>query len=448
MRIKINPQRSIFDYFGEHKLGKELSAISMILDEYPELYELASKDLIRVDAKSTGRKGLTVESVVRCAILKQHRQLTYEELAFHLEDSQSFKSFARLDGKAPKKSVLQKTITLIKPSTWEQINRKLLEISLVKKVEDGNKIRIDSTVTEANIHHPSDNTLLWDSVRITVRLLQIAEKLDGAPKINYCDRSRKAKRLSFLIRTVKEKKRRKYYRELVRITKEELGYLQQTKQQLEQGNIVDLAYIAWAEEVCRYEGLITQIITQTERRVFNGESVPAVEKIVSLFEEHTDIIAKANRVVKFGHKLNLTTGKTSLILDAAIEKGNPADSKCLIPMLKRQIEIYGEAPDKASVDGGYASKENLYEAKQLGVKDMAFHKKRGLAVEDMVKSKWVYKQLRNFRAGIEANISCLKRAYGLARCTWKGWEKFKAYVWSSIVSYNLSLLAKLLSKPG
>ena len=174
MRIKSNPQYSIFNYFGEHKLGKELSAISKLLDEHYELYDLAAGDLIRVNIKETGRRGLSVESVVRCAILKQHRQLTYDELTFHLEDSQSFQAFARLDGKTPKKSVLQKTITLIKSETWEKINQKLLEVALIKKVENGNKIRIDSTVTEADIHYPSDNTLLWDSVRIIVRLLQSA----------------------------------------------------------------------------------------------------------------------------------------------------------------------------------------------------------------------------------------------------------------------------------
>jgi len=81
----------------------------------------------------------------------------------------------------------------------------------------------------------------------------------------------------------------------------------------------------------------------------------------------------------------------------------------------------------------------------LGVKEVAFHKKRGISIEEMVKSQWVYRQLKNFRAGIEANISCLKRAYGLTRCLWKGFEKFKAYVWSSVVAYNLAVLARLVS---
>ena len=79
----------------------------------------------------------------------------------------------------------------------------------------------------------------------------------------------------------------------------------------------------------------------------------------------------------------------------------------------------------------------------MGVRDVVFHKKRGLSIESMVKSRWVYRKLRNFRAGIEANISCLKRAFGLSRCTWRGWAHFKAYVWSSVVAYNLALFARL-----
>lgn len=448
MRIQTRLQRSIFDNFAEHQLGQELSAISKLLDENPEIIEYAAKDLIRVNTRKTGREGLTVESVVRCAILKQHRQLTYEELAFYLEDSQSYQSFARLDGKIPKKSALQKTITLIKDSTWEKINRVLLKVSLIKGIETGKKVRIDSTDTETNIHYPTDSSLLWDAIRIIISLLETAKELSS--KVKYCNSSRKAKRLFLGIRTAKEKKRTKKYRELVKITERKLKVLQEAKTNLEGSEISDIMkYFGWVKAVEYSEALILKVINQTKRRVFLGEKVPAVEKIVSLYEPHTDIISKGGRETKFGHKINLTSGATGIILDAVIEKGNPADSNRLIPMLERQIDIYGESPDKASVDGGYASKENLKEAKEkLKIKEIAFHKKCGLKIEDMVKSKWVYKQLRNFRAGIEGNISCLKRAYGLKRCTWKGLEKFKSYVWSSIVSYNLSLIAKLLPQPG
>ena len=174
-----------------------------------------------------------------------------------------------------------------------------------------------------------------------------------------------------------------------------------------------------------------------------ARAVAANEKIVSLFEPHTDIIVKGGREVEYGHKLNLTTGRSGLILDLVIEAGNPADSDRFLPMLDRHIGFYGEAPRQTAADGGFASRHNLGEAKALGVRDVAFHKKAGLRVMDMVKSNWVYRKLRNFRAGIESDISCLKRAYGLARCVWRGLDHFRAYVWSSVLAYNLALFARL-----
>lgn len=115
-------------------------------------------------------------------------------------------------------------------------------------------------------------------------------------------------------------------------------------------------------------------------------------------------------------------------------------------MIERQREIYGRVPRQASFDGGYASKENVAAIKDLGVQDVAFHKKRGLKVSDMARSEWVYKKLRNFRAGIEAWISFLKRSFGLERCSWRSWEGFKRYVGASIVAANLLTLARALAR--
>ena len=112
-------------------------------------------------------------------------------------------------------------------------------------------------------------------------------------------------------------------------------------------------------------------------------------------------------------------------------------------MLDRQIARCGVPPQQMAADGAYASLDNLHQAKTRGVRDVAFHKKRGMAIQDMAKSRWVYRKLRNFRAGIEAGISCLKRAYGGARCTWRGLDRFKAYIWSAVVAHNLVLFARL-----
>jgi IS5 family transposase len=144
----------------------------------------------------------------------------------------------------------------------------------------------------------------------------------------------------------------------------------------------------------------------------------------------------------------LTGGASNLILDCVIVRGNPADSDLAIPMLDRQKEIYQRYPLKVSFDGGFASKDNLKRAKARKIKDVCFAKKRGLKESDMCRSEHVYHRLRRFRAGIESGISWLKRCMGLARCTWKGWEAFKSYVWSSIVAANLLTIARAKLKPS
>jgi IS5 family transposase len=443
MRQERTVQASIFDLFAGHEIGRELKAMSQWLDEHPALVGLVATDLRRHGLKETGRQGLPADAVLRCGLLKQHRQLSYEELAFHLEDSSSFRAFARLPlSWTPKKSVLHQTISAIRAETWEEINRAVLASARQAKIESGKVVRLDSTVTAALMHDPSDSSLLWDAVRVMARLLKQADTLAGGNLV-WRDHQRAAKKRARAIKFTRGRPNRvQHYRALIKVTRATLAYLDQAATQLWQ--VPDPTGVAlWQGEFHHYRPLIERIIWQTERRVLCGEQVAAGDKIVSLFEPHADIIVKGSRDVEYGHKLNLTTGRSGLILDLVIEDGNPADSERLLPMLERHIDFYGEAPHQAAADGGYASRNNLSQAKARGVRDMAFHKKAGLRIEDMVKSQWVYRKLRNFRAGIEAGISWAKRSYGLARCTWRGLNHFKAYVWSSVVAFNLALFARL-----
>jgi IS5 family transposase len=291
------------------------------------------------------------------------------------------------------------------------------------------------------MREPSDSSLLWDAVRIMVRLLKRADPLvSGAG--SWRDHGRAAKKRARKIQFTRDRPNRvQLYRELIAITRTTLAYLTQASERLAVASTPLIAL--WQVQVRHYRPLVERIIRPSERRVLAGEPVLAGEKVVSLFEEHADIIVKGSRDTEYGHKLNLTTGRSGMILDLVIEAGNPADSDRLLPMLARHVAFYGQAPRQAVADGGFATRNNLATAKAWGVCDMAFHKKAGLRIEDMVRSKWVYRKLRNFRAGIEAGISCLKRAYGLARCTWRGLDHFKAYVWSSVVAYNLVLFTRL-----
>jgi IS5 family transposase len=359
-----------------------------------------------------------------------------------LEDSASFRAFARLPlSWTPKKSVLHKTIGAIRAGTWEAINRLVLRSARKKKVETGGVIRLDSTVTAALMREPSDSSLLWDAVRVMVRLLKEADSLLGGG-MAWRDRRRAAKKRARAIQFIRgQSKRVQLYRELIEIARATRADLRQTEARLAKQEAPQS--LLWQAKANHYRPLIERIIAQSERRVLKGEQVQASEKLVSLFEPHADIIVKGGRDTGYGHKLNLVTGRSGLVLDVVIEAGNPADSDRLLPMLERHIAFYGEPPRQAAADGGFASHANLDEAKARGVSDMAFHKKCGLRIEDMVRSRWVYRKLRNFRAGIEAGISCLKRAYGLRRCTWRGLDHFKAYVWSSVAAYNLALFTRL-----
>jgi IS5 family transposase len=445
MRRKLNRQTNLFTAVSSNPIAQELEEISKIIDANPSVLDLVYQDLVRAKRHDTGREGLTAEQVLRCCILKQYRQLSYEELAFHLDDSSAFRIFSRLEmGQYPCKSILQENIKSLSEGTWEAIHSRIIDYAQDEKIETGRKIRIDSTAIETDIHHPTDSALLCDGIRVISRWLSAGKQLSPPPIYPFSDHSRAAKkRLMVILNTQKEKARLAAYRELLWYAGRVIAYAEAAIPALWSFAGSDsLAAHALARNLERAVGILRKVIDQTVRRVLRGERVPASEKVVSFFEDHTDIIVKGRRDVQYGHKVFLTGGASNLILDCLIERGNPADSDRYRELLERHKEQFGRAPRQVSADGGFASRNNLAFAKGREVKDAVFAKKRGLTVMEMAKSAWVYKMLRNFRAGIEAGISTLKRAFGLDRCTWSGWRGFKQYVWSSIVSYNLLVLAR------
>lgn len=445
MRQKSNPQLSLFMTVTNTQIGKELEQMSRILDETPNLLQVVFDDLAKTKRTDTGRQGLTAEQVLRCAVLKQYRQLSYEELAFHLDDSSAFRRFARLDmGQYPRKSILQENIKSISEQSWEEIHRLLIDYAVKHKIEKGRKIRIDSTAIETDIHHPTDSTLLADGIRIITRWLGAGKALSPAPVYRYSNHNRVVnKRVMTILNSRKEQVRKAAYQDLLHYAERVVNYALPAIAELRAYQGLEfLSAQGIAAKLERAVGLLGKVIDQTRRRVINGETVPASEKVVSFFEEHSDIIVKGQRDTTYGHKVFLTGGVSTLILDCLIEPGNPADSDRYQTLLERQQQLLGRMPRQVTADGGFASKDNLDFAKANKVKDAVFAKRRGLSVLAMAKSNWVYKRLRNFRAGIEAGISVLKRAFGLDRCTWSGWAGFKQYVWSSVVSYNLLAMAR------
>ena len=449
MRQKFTPQMSLFLPMARSSIVKELEQVSKILDENPRLMDLVFQDLVGTSRPDTGRQGLTAEQVLRCAVLKQYRQLSYEELAFHLEDSDAFRSFSRLDmGQCPCKSILQENIKAIREETWEAILREITGHAMQEGMETGSLIRVDSTAVRTNIHHPTDSTLLADGIRVITRWLIEGKELFPAPSYRFSDHRRVVKkRVMTILNARKDAIRVNAYRDLLHYAGQVKTYALEaiTELAVYEGHDLNDTFAGreLARRLERAVGILGKVIDQTDRRVFKNEKVPASEKIVSFFEEHTDIIVKGRRDTEYGHKVFLSGGRSTMILGCLIERGNPSDADRYRPFLEQHRQWYGKMPRQVTADGGFASKENLAFAKEEGIKDAVFARKRGLTVLDMAKSNWVYKKLRNFRAGIEAGISVIKRAFGLDRCTWSGWEGFKRYVLSSIVSYNLLVMARI-----
>jgi IS5 family transposase len=298
---------------------------------------------------------------------------------------------------------------------------------------------MDATVVPAA---PTDSSLLFDAVRVLDRLLRHATR-DAGFTAYHRHRKRAKRRAVEILHLAPQAtaRRRACYRELLLHTAATATYAACALAHLD-GLPATPARTRLHTQFTMLLPRVAQIMDQTERRIFQDESVPADEKLVFLFEAHTDVLVKDRRATYYGHKIFLTTGRSGLILDCAIPKGNPGGRHGTLPLLRRQQRLYGTPPRQASFDGAFASVDNLRDAKTLGVADVCFAKKRGLAIRDMVRSEWVYDKLRRFRAGIGSGISLLKRVFGLARCVWKGATGFHAYVRTAVLAANLLLLAR------
>jgi transposase, IS5 family len=444
-----SPQLPLMTPWIAHPHADELAAMSALLDEQPALARLVQQDLDAGCPKNarTGRRGLTGEQTVRVLVVRQLTGWTYAELAFHLADSATYRAFCRIGAlmKAPSKSALAATVDRVGPATLAAMNDQLVTSGAARAVEPACTVRMDATVVPVAIHHPTDSTLLLDAVRVLDRLLCRMQAVTGFTA--YHRHVKRVKRRAIEIQHLAPqatRRRRACYRELLDLTQATVSYAACA---LAHGDCLPAAartrtHRDVREAITALLPLVAQVMDQTERRVFQNEPVPADEKLVSLFEAHADVLVKDRRDTYYGHKIFLTTGRSGLILDCAIPKGNPADSTWTVPLVRRQQRLFGRAPRQASFDGAFASQDNLADSKALGVEDVCFAKRRGLAVLDMVRSAWVYDKLRRFRAGIESGISLLKRVFGLARCIWKGASGFHAYVRTAVLAANLRLLAR------
>jgi len=450
MRPVLPDQLVLVPAFHAHAHSRELRAMSRILDEHPEVAKWVHDDLIgrkgRKISSRRGREGMSGEQVLRVILVKQLGGFSYHELAFHLADSISYRAFCRFDvgRRIPNKKTLQRNVKMVEALTLERINVVLVEHAIADEIDDGNKLRIDCTVVETNIHEPTDSSLLVDSVRVLVRLMSQAQEYVDAPFSNH---HRRAKRRALgILHARTQDDRVPLYHDLLKATNKTVAAAERViaafASQCSPQMLGDPMLLGLLDSLRHYVALARRVVAQTHRRVVLGETVPSSEKLVSIFETHTDIIVKDRRDTLYGHKLCLATGASGLITDCHVEKGNPADSTLAIAMVERHMERYGRAPHEACFDGAFSSRANFEEIKRLEVGNVVFTKGKGITIAEMAGDKATFRALRNFRAGIEATVSFLKRCVGWTRCTWRSLRSFNAYAWASVVTANLLLLAR------
>jgi IS5 family transposase len=425
--------------FEKHdwSVNPEFCVIDTILESRPDLVLMLKSDIVGNEkASAFGRKDTpSVEQIVRGAIYKEMKGMDYRELEYAQSDSRVCELFVKLDGRNPFSfQLFQKYISRIKPESLHRLLVEINKIAICEGFENVQSVSQDSTVVETNIHYPTNNSLVWDCVKTSTRLLyQLQEEITTLEFIDY---TKSAKKTYFEINVTRGEAKRLslFHKQLILFTK----VINQTSNAIKKKST---NFIAWSiqQDLAKLLTLMNQVYDITYRKEIAGEAVPNEDKLFSIYELHTDIIVKGQREVQFGHKINLTAGKSNLILDCQILRGNPSDKSIFQPTLDRVIENYGIIPRDSTTDGGYASLDNLKSAKETGIANIVFNKVVG-SMQNIASSLNMITRLKKWRSAMEAIISNIKRGFKIFRCNWKGWEHFQSKILWSVLVYNFRVM--------
>jgi len=358
----------------------ELYVTHQALEQRLDIIEIAKPCFPNLDrTKMIGRTGMTLEQVVRCAIYMKNKRLSYRELAIQTADSKMCIVFTNMDyGQSFSHQTLQENISKITPEVLNKINIAIGKLAMELGVDNGEKMRTDSTAIESNIHYPTNCSLLWDCIRVAGRVLKNVKKIFKDLKVS-THSQKTAKKLNFkIVNTNGQDKRIPLFKKMLRI---HAKFMKHVKEAIEQLKSVSFEDKTLEKERMKYLNELESLLPKMEkvnnvayRREVVGEIVPVSDKIFSIFEDHTDCIVKGQRDAIFGHKVNLTTGKSGIIFDTIIEKGNPADTNFFPKTIDNLHENYELTPRGLSSDGGYSSIVNLDYAKGKGIENIVFTK--------------------------------------------------------------------------
>ena len=449
-----NVQRNLFEqlFNDTFELAPELAAIDEVLsdderllDEIKQVFDNRSKH-----SKILGRHSVAVESVVRLILVKHLYNWTYRFTQQQVRDSYSLRHFTRIYfDKVPHYSILCRYQRLIGAETLQYLHEKIVRLAKTRKVTDGRKLRVDTTVVETNIHHPTDSGLLSDSVRVLTRVIEKAKEaglVSGKIGRNFsrCTKRQVLNIVKFARGRSDASKEafKQSYKKIISTARRIVKNVRQIREIIKEET--DRVVEAIKAEIDHYLPLVQKVISQAKRRVLKDESVPTEEKVYSIFEPHSYVVrkGKSHKANEFGQVIKLQESDGGIISDYQTYSSQPNDMGEFIPSIQKHIDIFGRPPHLAAADRGFYSERNEQTAYEMGVKRVCIPKKGKISKErkQQQKSRW-FKQGQKFRAGAEGRISVMKRQHGFDRCRNKGQAGIDCWIAWGVIAKNLKVMA-------
>jgi IS5 family transposase len=453
-------QPSLWESFFAEEVADLWEPWMRVVDELLEDEELLSsvydaQGKRHPQSRTRGRNQTPAEVVLRMLILKHVRNWSYETLEREVRANVVYRNFCRIGTeKVPDAKTLVRLGQAVGAETIGELHDRLVTIAQERKVVQGRKMRVDTTVVEVNIHYPTDSGLLNDGARVLTRTMKKIEQKAGGLKRKIRDRKRSvAKRVIAIGHALRhkgpagEEKRKREYRELLQVTRrivgdarrvlEEVDGLTRRRRSQVQGLCEDLRAMAHR---------VAGVMRQTKARIFAGLTKQP-DKIVSLFEPHTEIIrkGKAGKPNEFGKLVQIQEAENQIITHYEVYDNRPADQRLLIPAVQTHQRKLGRVPRLVAADAGYYSRANEEAAHDMGVKWLSVPNRATRSEErrKLQKRSW-FKNGQRWRTGCEGRISTVKRRHGLARCRYRGMDGMQRWVGLGVIADNLINIGKHL----
>ncbi len=347
------------------------------------------------------------------------------------------------------------------PQVLKRIHERMVKIAQAKGVTTGRRMRVDTTVVETNIHHPTDSTLLGDGVRVLIHTMKKITQIAGAVGTKLRDRSRSVKfRLLEIGRVARAKgaidqdNLQRRYGALLDATSRVVGQAKRFSKEIAQGVkratgvLKQLALEGLRQELDKMASRVRQVMKQTRARIFRGNT-RSEGKLLSLFEPSTEVIrkGKAGKPNEFGKMVKLQEAENQIITDYEVYARRPYDSDPLVAAIETHQALLGRAPHLVAADAAFYSAKNEAAAKARGVKRVCIPNRATKSLERKreQKKRW-FRDGQKWRTGCEGRISVVKRRNGLNRCRYKGYVGMHRWVGLGVIADNIVNIGRAMKK--